>query len=56
VLFGSEVVDGPAAMLVRPDGYVAWAADEPDKPGLDEAVHRWAGRAKIRTASRECRP
>lgn len=35
--------DGPA-MLVRPDGYVAWACDEPDNlTGLDDAVRAWLG-------------
>jgi hypothetical protein len=35
----------PAAttMLVRPDGYVAWAADAPDPSGRDAALHRWLG-------------
>ncbi len=37
--------DGPAptALLVRPDGYVAWASDEPnpDPNELDSALRRW---------------
>ncbi|MFB7594041.1 FAD-dependent monooxygenase [Streptomyces sp. NPDC056160] len=36
----------PAAMLVRPDGVVAWACDTPDTPAgptLEETLHRWAG-------------
>lgn len=32
-----------AAMLVRPDGYVAWAADESDREGLRAALERWFG-------------
>ncbi len=36
-----------AALLVRPDGYVAWAADEGgitrDLPDLTAALHRWFG-------------
>ncbi|MFJ8308865.1 MULTISPECIES: FAD-dependent monooxygenase [unclassified Streptomyces] len=30
-------------LLVRPDGYVAWASDRPDAPGLDAALARWTG-------------
>ena len=37
----------PAALLVRPDGAVARAAEAPDTPGaaagLDAALHRWTG-------------
>ncbi|GAA0676097.1 FAD-dependent monooxygenase [Kitasatospora atroaurantiaca] len=32
-----------AALLVRPDGFVAWAADAPDTPGLPEALTAWFG-------------
>lgn len=32
-----------SGLLIRPDGYVAWAADGPDVPGLDAALHRWCG-------------
>jgi hypothetical protein len=38
--------DGPAAMLIRPDGYVAWAADEfgaDDAERLRTALTRWFG-------------
>ena len=32
----------PAAILVRPDGYVAWASDAtPDAATIRAAVHRW---------------
>jgi hypothetical protein len=34
----------PAAVLVRPDGYVAWAADRPVPADIDAAVARWCGR------------
>jgi 3-(3-hydroxy-phenyl)propionate hydroxylase len=35
-------VPAPAAVLVRPDGYVAWVAD--DRPtSLNDAVERWFG-------------
>lgn len=40
----ATVVDRPAAaLLIRPDGYVAWAADEFDEAGLRAALHRWFG-------------
>ena len=35
-------VGGPAAVLVRPDGYVAWVGDGTDA-GLVEALTRWFG-------------
>jgi 2-polyprenyl-6-methoxyphenol hydroxylase-like FAD-dependent oxidoreductase len=35
---------GLAALLVRPDGFVAWAADaEPDHPEAEQSVQRWFG-------------
>ncbi|ARF54795.1 FAD-dependent oxidoreductase [Streptomyces gilvosporeus] len=35
---------GLAALLVRPDGATAWAADTGEAPdGLDAALHRWFG-------------
>ena len=41
------IVDRPAAaMLIRPDGYVAWAADTFDpsaEAGLQAALQRWVG-------------
>ena len=37
---------GERAVLVRPDGYVAWASDEPgDETGLADALARWFGPA-----------
>ncbi|MEU6093512.1 FAD-dependent oxidoreductase [Streptomyces sp. NPDC047079] len=33
------------AVLVRPDGYVAWAAEAPDAARLEEALVRWTGRS-----------
>lgn len=33
----------PAAVLIRPDGYVAWATDEPGADGLAEALATWFG-------------
>ncbi|MBF6331360.1 FAD-dependent monooxygenase [Nocardia transvalensis] len=38
--------DAPAAaLLIRPDGYVAWATTEPTTEGLLEALTRWFGSA-----------
>lgn len=39
---GGGRVDPPAAVLVRPDGHVAWAGDLGD-PKLDEAIDTWCG-------------
>jgi hypothetical protein len=36
------VVTAPTAMLIRPDGYVAWAGD-PTDPRLPEALTTWFG-------------
>jgi 2-polyprenyl-6-methoxyphenol hydroxylase-like FAD-dependent oxidoreductase len=36
------VVSGPAAVLIRPDGYVAWAGDRVDA-GLTDALATWLG-------------
>ncbi|MBV8083516.1 MAG: FAD-dependent monooxygenase [Chloroflexi bacterium] len=38
------IVPAPAAVLVRPDGYVAWAGELSDA-GLNEALRRWFGRS-----------
>jgi len=43
----------PAAILVRPDGYIAWAADRPQASDLSTALRRWCGqRSGISCASR----
>ncbi|MGH3500593.1 MAG: FAD-dependent oxidoreductase [Nocardioidaceae bacterium] len=34
--------DAPAALFVRPDGYIAWAG-EPDPDALDKALQTWLG-------------
>jgi hypothetical protein len=34
--------NAPAALFVRPDGYVAWAG-EPDRDELDQALRTWLG-------------
>ena len=38
-------VPAPAAVLIRPDGYVAWAGELTD-PGLAEALTTWFGPAR----------
>jgi 2-polyprenyl-6-methoxyphenol hydroxylase-like FAD-dependent oxidoreductase len=35
--------DRAPAMLIRPDGYVAWASDDGDDRGLKAALARWFG-------------
>jgi hypothetical protein len=35
-------VSAPAAVLIRPDGYVAWVGDGTDA-GLDDALATWFG-------------
>ncbi|PRY45210.1 FAD-dependent monooxygenase [Umezawaea tangerina] len=42
----------PRVVLVRPDGYVAWAGDEAG-PALEAALRRWCGESAQRYASRE---
>ena len=37
------VVSAPTAVLIRPDGYVAWVG-EGTEAGLEEALTRWFGR------------
>ena len=36
-------VSAPAAVLIRPDGYVAWVDDK--SAPLTDAVARWGGKA-----------
>ncbi|MQY27873.1 FAD-dependent monooxygenase [Nocardia aurantia] len=40
-----RVTDVPAILLIRPDGYIAWAATELDIEGLHAALTRWFGPA-----------
>jgi 3-(3-hydroxy-phenyl)propionate hydroxylase len=37
------VVGAPTAVLVRPDGYVAWVGEGRGRAGLSEALTRWFG-------------
>jgi 2-polyprenyl-6-methoxyphenol hydroxylase-like FAD-dependent oxidoreductase len=43
ILVHRAVADGIPAMLVRPDGYIAWAADDPDAEALRAALGTWSG-------------
>jgi 2-polyprenyl-6-methoxyphenol hydroxylase-like FAD-dependent oxidoreductase len=44
-LVEGRMADGPTALLIRPDGYVAWASSdrEPDLEALRTALTRWFG-------------
>lgn len=44
---GPDIASTPAAMLLRPDGYVAWAADDASADGLHRALTRWFGAAPV---------
>jgi 2-polyprenyl-6-methoxyphenol hydroxylase-like FAD-dependent oxidoreductase len=44
-LGGGAGADLPEVVLVRPDGYVAWAADAPSDDEVMTAVTAWCGRA-----------
>jgi 2-polyprenyl-6-methoxyphenol hydroxylase-like FAD-dependent oxidoreductase len=37
------VVPSPVAVLIRPDGYVAWVAERPTDAGLSDALTTWFG-------------
>jgi 3-(3-hydroxy-phenyl)propionate hydroxylase len=41
-------VDAPTAVLIRPDGYVAWVGDGTDA-GLSDALTTWFGDGRIRS-------
>lgn len=40
---GVGAVAVPAAVLIRPDGYVAWASDDSATAGLADALRTWVG-------------
>ncbi|GBE64587.1 FAD-dependent oxidoreductase [Mycobacterium sp. MFM001] len=51
----AESPDAPAAMLIRPDGYVAWAADQGETADIGQlrrALGRWFGPADTRRAEK----
>jgi hypothetical protein len=41
----AERADGGPAVLVRPDGYIAWAGESADRSAWSETLTRWLGRA-----------
>ncbi|MEV1002688.1 FAD-dependent oxidoreductase [Nonomuraea sp. NPDC050202] len=51
----ADVVTAGAAagptVLVRPDGYVAWAGQQPDRAAVREALDRWCGTAQTGLAT-----
>jgi 2-polyprenyl-6-methoxyphenol hydroxylase-like FAD-dependent oxidoreductase len=42
-LVEAERSDAGPAILVRPDGYIAWVGDSSDREGWMTALHRWLG-------------
>jgi 3-(3-hydroxy-phenyl)propionate hydroxylase len=50
ILPDASTIPVPAALLIRPDGYVAWITDgAPDLAGLRETITAWCGAADRRT-------
>ncbi|MBF6245489.1 FAD-dependent monooxygenase [Nocardia elegans] len=46
---GTDIASTPTAMLLRPDGYIAWATDDASADGLHRALTRWFGAAPVRS-------
>lgn len=51
-LVKAERTDNGPTVLVRPDGYIAWAGDSSDKPAWAGALARWTGHAEVQQARR----
>jgi 2-polyprenyl-6-methoxyphenol hydroxylase-like FAD-dependent oxidoreductase len=47
VLVHRPVAERIPSMLVRPDGYVAWAADDPDVAAIGTALTQWCGSSPL---------
>ncbi|MQY27173.1 FAD-dependent monooxygenase [Nocardia aurantia] len=48
---GRSAGAGSDALLIRPDGFVAWAAASGDLSGLETALTRWVGRVPAASAA-----
>jgi 2-polyprenyl-6-methoxyphenol hydroxylase-like FAD-dependent oxidoreductase len=48
----AERADQGPAVLVRPDGYIAWAGDSTDRPAWAAVLARWAAPEMVRSALR----
>ncbi|MFE2036058.1 FAD-dependent oxidoreductase [Streptomyces scopuliridis] len=44
VAYAESARSATRTLLIRPDGYIAWAADRPDQAGLRRALTEWTGR------------
>ncbi|BAX90280.1 FAD-dependent oxidoreductase [Mycobacterium shigaense] len=55
-LLEAERADDGPAVLVRPDGYLAWAGDSHDRSAWDRALTRWTGPPARQSRAAEGRP
>jgi 2-polyprenyl-6-methoxyphenol hydroxylase-like FAD-dependent oxidoreductase len=55
-LVEAERTDGGPAVLVRPDGYIAWAGTSSGREGMTAALARWTGVSCRRAGSPRLRP